>query len=89
MTLPIVEVDTDSEEYREIYGELLAWEAAGGVLPYPAAWIAAMECAGHVVDLQNGDIHLDARCAFLDSHVHGTVVLAATVHLLKLEGAVP
>ena len=89
MTLLIVEVDTDSEEYREIYGELLAWEATGGVLPYPAVWITAIECAGHVVDLQNGDIHLDARCAFLASRVQGTVVGEATVHLLKLEGVVP
>ncbi len=84
--IDISHVDATSDNYRRLLGELLAHEATGGVLPYPASWIAAMEFAGHWVDLDTGEIHLNDRNNARQTRVTPTVVGEATSHLLKSEG---
>jgi hypothetical protein len=62
--------------------ELLTWSAREGmVLPRPAEEIVALEEAGHVVDLESGDILWDAA----EWRYESTVVGEATYHLRQVQ----
>lgn len=71
-----------SADFDRRAGEMLAWSAETGLpLPWSVAEIVAIEDAGHVVDMESGDILLDGvTVGFV-----GTVIGEATVVALKAE----